>query len=46
MTNLAADTGDWRQRSGSTSSSGTGPSGAISGTGYIYLEASEETVAT
>jgi hypothetical protein len=31
---------DWRQNSGSTGSSGTGPSGAAVGSGYAYTEAS------
>ena len=34
------DSDDWIQHSGSTGSSGTGPSAAVTGQGYIYLEAS------
>ena len=35
-----ADDIDWTQRSGSTPSSGTGPSGAADGTYYMFVEAS------
>jgi len=37
---LATDTFDWTLGSGSTPSSKTGPSGANSGTRYLYIEAS------
>ncbi len=35
------DTLDWTLRSGTTPSSGTGPSGAAAGTFYVYVEASD-----
>lgn len=39
-TQSAADDFDWANRSGSTPSSGTGPSGAAAGSYYMYMEAS------
>ncbi len=38
--NLAGDGMDWTRNSGTTGSSGTGPSGAHGGTYYVYTEAS------
>eukprot|EP00662_Eupelagonemidae_sp_cell21_P016708 gene16708-46829_t len=37
---LTTDTFDWSQRSGSTPSSGTGPSAAAEGTRYLFTETS------
>ena len=37
---LTNDTFDWTRRSGSTSSGATGPSGAMVGTHYLYIEVS------
>ncbi len=39
-TNVSGDNFDWIRRSGTTPSSGTGPSEAYSGTYYVYVEAS------
>lgn len=39
-TNATGDNFDWTRRSGTTPSSGTGPSGAFSGSYYAYIESS------
>ena len=41
MIQFTDDNGDWTQLSGSSLSSSTGPSGALEGTSYIYIEASD-----
>ena len=39
-TQVGGDDGDWYRGSGSTPSSNTGPSGAVQGSNYLFLEAS------
>ena len=41
LVNVDGDDFDWLQRNGSTVSMGTGPEGGNTGTGYMYIEASQ-----